>query len=113
MNMPRKDGASGLLVILTEGEPDVVYMHYNPEGVKLKDVLPTGSQVYNPKFQTRNEQLQPDYDKAIEEQNAWIDDPTGKIRKAKKKDNPYTQEDLDQLSLLREDQQPTVPGLLA
>ena len=52
-------------------------MRYNPEVLKLKDVLPGGSQVYGPKNQTRNKQLKPDSEQAVEEQNIWINDPTG------------------------------------
>jgi len=104
------------------GEPDVIYMHYNPEGVKLKDVISPGPQVYDPKNQTRNKQLKATYEEAVKEQNIWIDDPTGSKRKAEKKakasllnNKPtnYTQEELDQLSFLRGDQQSRYGGLLA
>ena len=100
-------------------------MHYTPEGVKLKDVSPGGSQVYDPNNQTRNKQLKPDYDKAVEEQNTWINDPTGAKRKAEKKakasllnnkpieGGEYSQQELDQLSLLKSSQQPQYGGLLA
>jgi len=95
------------------GEPDVVFMHYNPEGVKLKDVLPKGPEVYDPKNRTRNSQLKMDYDKAVDEQNNWINDPSGefiKVRKAQEKAEALGE---IPLSLLGRDQQSKYGGLLA
>tara|TARA_Y100000593_G_scaffold64021_1_gene118261 strand:+ start:1190 stop:4159 length:2970 start_codon:yes stop_codon:yes gene_type:complete len=88
------------------GEPDVVYMYYNPEGVKQKDVLSAGPQIYDPKNKTRNKQLKSTYEEAVKEQNININDPTGSKRKAEKKA-------MDELSFLDSGQQSRMMGLLA
>ncbi|MDB3917426.1 hypothetical protein N9357_03065 [bacterium] len=95
------------------GEPDVVYMHYNPEGVKLKDVLPKGPEVYDPKNRTRNSQLKKDYDGAVEEQNNWINDPSGEFIKARKEQEKADALGGIPLSFLGNGQQSRYGGLLA
>jgi hypothetical protein len=50
------------------GEPDVVYMYYDPAPIKSGDVQPVGPQQYSAGDRTRARQLFDDYDAAVQAQ---------------------------------------------